>query len=143
MMLLDLSRHTVRRNIAPYVGSFAALFLGVTLIGLTVEMITAVAKATARLEPGDTKTRLQLDDLEAVADAATAGLGLAWLPEWLVRERLLTGALVSVLDDQPGAAMDCHALWPAAPHMPLRLRLAVDALVEQLPKVLGVPAEVG
>ncbi len=40
MMLLDLSRHTVRRNCAPYVGSFVALFLGVTLIGLTVEMIT-------------------------------------------------------------------------------------------------------
>ena len=36
MMLLDLSRHTVRRNIAPYVGSFVALFLGVTLIGLLV-----------------------------------------------------------------------------------------------------------
>ena len=29
MMLLDLSRHTVRRNIAPYLGSFVALFLGI------------------------------------------------------------------------------------------------------------------
>jgi DNA-binding transcriptional LysR family regulator len=84
-----------------------------------------------------------LDDLESIADAATAGLGLAWLPEWLVKERLRTGALVSVLDDQPGAAMDCYALWPAAPHMPLRLRLAVDALVEQLPKALGAQGEAG
>ena len=66
MMLLDLSRHTVRRNIAPHVGSFVALFLGVTLIGLTVEMIAAVAEATSRLEPGDTKTRLQLDDLASM-----------------------------------------------------------------------------
>ncbi|KAA1395345.1 ABC transporter permease [Aeromicrobium ginsengisoli] len=65
-MLLDLSRHTVRRNVAPYVGSFVALFLGVTLIGLTVEMITAVAEATSRLEPGDAKTRLQLDDLASM-----------------------------------------------------------------------------
>lgn len=66
MMLLDLSRHTVRRNIAPYVGSFVALFLGVTLIGLTVEMITAVAYATSRLDPGDTEGRLQLDDLASM-----------------------------------------------------------------------------
>ncbi|KRC65888.1 hypothetical protein ASE12_14640 [Aeromicrobium sp. Root236] len=66
MMLLDLSRHTVRRNIAPYVGSIVALFLGVTLIGLTVEMITAVAEATSRLEPGDTKGRMQLDDLASM-----------------------------------------------------------------------------
>jgi len=99
--------------------------------------------ATGRITEMPLSSRLQLDDLEAIADAATAGLGLAWLPEWLVRERLRTGALVSVLDDQPGAAMDCYALWPAAPHMPLRLRLAVDALVEQLPKALGVPAEGG
>ena len=66
MMLLDLSRHTVRRNIAPYVGSFVALFLGVTLIALTVEMITAVSEATADLAPGDTKTRMQLDDMTSM-----------------------------------------------------------------------------
>ncbi len=85
-------------------------------------------------------SRLQLDDLEAIADAATAGLGLAWLPEWLVKERLRTGKLVSVMDDQPGATRQCHAVWPSTPHMPLRLRLAIDALVEQLPKVVdGIP----
>jgi DNA-binding transcriptional LysR family regulator len=94
--------------------------------------------ATGRIADMPLSSRLQLDDLEAIADAATVGLGLAWLPEWLVQERLRTGALVSVLDDQPGAAMDCYALWPSSTHMPLRLRLAVDALVEQLPKVVGM-----
>ncbi|MNL13166.1 HTH-type transcriptional regulator DmlR [compost metagenome] len=97
--------------------------------------------ATGRIADMPLSSRLQLDDLEAIADAATAGLGLAWLPEWLVRERLRTGALVSVLDDQPGAVMECYALWPAASHMPLRLRLAVDALVKQLPEVMGAQIE--
>ena len=81
------------------------------------------------------RTSLQLDDLDAIADAATAALGLAWLPEWLVRERLRSGALVTVLDDLPCATMDCHALSPSGPQMSLRLRLAVDALVQQLPSV--------
>ncbi len=94
--------------------------------------------ATGRIVDMTLPSRLQLDDLEAIADAATAGLGLAWLPEWLVRDRLRTGRLVSVLDNQPGATMQCHAVWPNAPHMPLRLRLAVDALVEQLPKMVEV-----
>jgi DNA-binding transcriptional LysR family regulator len=93
--------------------------------------------ATGRIVDMPLTSRLQLDDLEAIADAATAGLGLAWVPEWLVRERLRAGRLVSVLDDQPGATMQSHAVWPGASHMPLRLRLAVDALVEQLPKVVG------
>ncbi|TIP69552.1 MAG: LysR family transcriptional regulator, partial [Mesorhizobium sp.] len=31
-------------------------------------------------------SRLRLDDLAAIADAAAAGMGLAWLPYWLVRE---------------------------------------------------------
>jgi DNA-binding transcriptional LysR family regulator len=82
-------------------------------------------------------SRLHLDDLESIANAATAGLGLAWLPEWLVRDHLEKGTLVTVLADQPGATMDVHALWPSTPHMSLRLRLAVDVLVEELAKVLG------
>lgn len=94
--------------------------------------------ATGRIVDMPFSSRLHLDDLEAIADAAASGLGLAWLPEWLVRDRLRTGELVSVLDDHPGATMEVHALWPSAPHMPLRLRLAVDALMEQLPKSLGV-----
>ncbi|WP_369936943.1 LysR family transcriptional regulator [Xanthomonas tesorieronis] len=92
--------------------------------------------ATGRIAEMPLSSRLQFDDLEAIADAAAADLGLAWLPEWLVRDRLSTGAIVAVLDDHPGAVMEIHALWPSAPHMPLRLRLAVDALVEYLPKAM-------
>jgi len=91
--------------------------------------------ATGRVVDMTLSSRLLFDDLETIADAAASGLGLAWLPEWLVRERLRTGTLVSILDDQPGAVMECHALWPST-HMSLRLRLAVDALMEQLPKLV-------
>ncbi|MBV6886420.1 LysR family transcriptional regulator [Xanthomonas campestris pv. spermacoces] len=93
--------------------------------------------STGRIVDMPLNSRLHLDDLECIANAATAGLGLAWLPEWLVRDRLDTGALIAVLEDLPGATMDVHALWPSSPHMSLRLRLAVDALMEELPKVLG------
>lgn len=94
-----------------------------------------LADVTGRIVDTPLSSRLLLDDLEAIADAATAGLGLAWLPEWLVKERLHSGDLVTVLNDHPGATMECHALWPSAHPMPLRLRLAVDVLVEQLPRL--------
>lgn len=78
-------------------------------------------------------SRLRFDDLEAIADAAEAGHGLAWLPCWLIRARVHSGALVPLLADVPRQVFATHALWPAAPHMPLKLRLALDALAAELP----------
>ncbi|OMQ23765.1 LysR family transcriptional regulator [Serratia oryzae] len=79
------------------------------------------------------KTRLLMDDLQAIADAAEAGFGIAWLPCWLIRESLLKGALLRVLSEVPGVDFNVHAVWPQTPHLPLKVRLAVDALVGQLP----------
>ena len=62
-MLLDLSRHTLRRGWAPYVGSFVALFLGVALIGVTVQTIAAATAYQSGLSAADTAGRAQLDDL--------------------------------------------------------------------------------
>jgi DNA-binding transcriptional LysR family regulator len=83
------------------------------------------------------KGRLRFDDLDAIADAAVAGMGLAWLPCWLIRERVASGELVRVLEDQPGLVFDIYALWPSAPRPPLRTRLAIDTLAEALPRLTG------
>ncbi|MBC9876175.1 LysR family transcriptional regulator [Bradyrhizobium sp. INPA01-394B] len=80
--------------------------------------------------------RLRLDDLEAIADAASQGMGLAWLPYWLVRERLDGGALVAVLRGQGEFLYDCHALWPRSPQMPPKVRAAVDVLAAALPELM-------
>ncbi|MEI9413330.1 LysR substrate-binding domain-containing protein [Mesorhizobium sp. Cs1321R2N1] len=81
--------------------------------------------------------RLRLDDLDAIADAAVGGMGLAWLPYWLARQRIQAGALVELLPDQPRHPYDCHALWLQTPHLPLKVRLAVDALAAALPKMMA------
>jgi DNA-binding transcriptional LysR family regulator len=78
-------------------------------------------------------SRMRFDDLAAICDAVAAGHGLAWLPCWLIRERVQTGELVPVLPDLPRLAFESHALWPRSPHLPLRVRLAVDALAAELP----------
>src|SRR3954470_20397990 len=75
MMLLDLSRHTVRRNWAPYVGSFVALLLGVTLIGLTVEMISAATRYEATLPAGDDANRQKIEDLTSLLGTASGFSG--------------------------------------------------------------------
>jgi len=78
-------------------------------------------------------SRMRFDDLEAIADAAEAGYGLAWLPCWLIREKVRAGALVPLLENVPRLVFRTHALWPETPHLPLRVRFAIDALAAALP----------
>lgn len=82
-------------------------------------------------------SRLRLDDLDAIAEAAVAGMGLAWLPSWLVRHRLQAGTLVQLLPQEPPFLYDAYALWLQTPHLPLKVRLAVDALADVLPKLMA------
>lgn len=73
-------------------------------------------------------SRFRFDDLGAVMDAATDGVGLAWLPDWLAGDGLRRGALLPVLPDVPPTISPIHAVWPAASHLPLRVRAAIDEL---------------
>jgi DNA-binding transcriptional LysR family regulator len=102
-----------------------------------------VPDENGRLTEVTLTSRLRFDDLAVVADAARAGMGLAWLPRWLVSEPLRRGELVPVLDAHPPASIECHALWPVAPSMPLRLRLAIDALVASLPEAVEPSQDAG
>ena len=73
-------------------------------------------------------SRLRFDDAEAIADAAEAGHGLAWLPCWLLRDRVRSGTLIPLFGDVPRGIFVTHALRPKTPHLPLRERFAIDAL---------------
>jgi len=99
---------------------------------------------TWEFQIGDRKTlveatppsRLKFDDAEAIADAAEEGHGLAWLPNWLIRDRVRSGTLVQVLREVPSLGFVTRMLWPETPHLPLRVRLAINALAAALPSTL-------
>ncbi|KQT88687.1 hypothetical protein ASG60_21660 [Methylobacterium sp. Leaf469] len=78
--------------------------------------------------------RLRFDDIEVIADAARAGLGLCWLPHWLIRDSVQAGELVEIWADRPCTTVDCFAVWPATRYLPLRSRLAINVLTERLSK---------
>lgn len=90
--------------------------------------------ASGKLIDISVTSRLRFDDLEAIANAAVDGMGLAWVPHWLIRDELLAGSLVALWANRPSASMECYAVWPATQYLPLRSRLAIDALVSELPK---------
>lgn len=78
-----------------------------------------------------------LDDVEAIAMAAVRGMGLANLPLWLIREELASGELVRVLASSSIETIPMHAVWPHTPHLPHKLRVAIDALLGAIPPVLA------
>ncbi|MBW9107450.1 LysR family transcriptional regulator [Paraburkholderia phenoliruptrix] len=97
-------------------------------------LVWQLPDATGALVDVPVISRLRFDDLEVIADAAVEGMGLAWLPYWLIRERMQQGELVEIWGDRPSAAMECYAVWPAAQYLPLRSRLAIDVLAAELEK---------
>ncbi|RDL50556.1 HTH-type transcriptional regulator DmlR [Ensifer sp. M14] len=81
-------------------------------------------------------TRLRLDDLTSIADAAADGFGIAWLPCWLVGNRIASGSLVQILADVPALSYDTYVVWPKTQYMPPKLRLLIDTLAARLPAMM-------
>jgi len=81
--------------------------------------------------------RLQMDDMRAVADAAIAGFGIAWIPSWLAYGHIANKELVEVLPQEKSAVYGINAIWPHTPHLPLKTRIVVDELEQKLPERLA------
>lgn len=79
-----------------------------------------------RLTPPQTH---RLSDGEAMVDAAIGGLGLAQLPNSLVREALAKGLLKPVLEQYSTVTVDINAVWPRRAHSTPRVRHIIDRLV--------------
>ena len=84
------------------------------------------------------RSSLNMDDLQAICDAALAGYGIAWLPCWMVSKEIHQGKLIPLLKQAPEVRFDVHAVWQKTPHLPLRVRIAVDMLASRLPSVLSL-----
>lgn len=76
----------------------------------------------------------QASDGEALRHLALAGLGLARLAAFQVREDMAAGRLLPVLEDfNPGDAEEVHAVFVGqGGHMPLRVRALLDFLAERV-----------
>jgi DNA-binding transcriptional LysR family regulator len=79
------------------------------------------------------KSRLLMDELQSISEAALSGFGIALLPCWLIEEELQNGKLVRILRNYRENVYETHAVWLQTPHLPLKIRLAVDMLVSRLP----------
>ena len=59
------------------------------------------------------KGRIRLDEPSVIVDAAVAGMGLAWVPSWLVQAQLAGGSLVLLLVQHRSSPLKTSAVWVA------------------------------
>lgn len=64
------------------------------------------------------QTWLIQDDFAAIAAAVQQGMGIAWLPDWLVAQALADGTLQQVLAPSAQVRFAIHAVWPEGPWLP-------------------------
>ena len=108
----DLSQHRCINHFAPRTGE-------------TVEWV--FSKGSERVQavfPGN----LALEDENSYVSAAEAGLGIAQMPAFVVKEAMERGALDLVLEDWFPEPSPLHVVYPQSRHLSRRVRAFVDWL---------------
>ncbi|MCP3097414.1 LysR family transcriptional regulator [Myxococcus sp. K15C18031901] len=72
------------------------------------------------------RARVHTNHGATLRDLAVAGLGIAWLFDFMVARELASGALVPVLEAHAGETRPIHVLHPSGRHLPSRVRVFLD-----------------
>lgn len=81
--------------------------------------------------------RLVVNTTDAAADAAAAGLGLAFLVSYQTDHHVKAGRLVEVLADHQLPPIPIHLVQPAGRYTPAKVRLFVDEIGQGLRRQFG------
>jgi len=95
--------------------------------------------AEGRVTLAPVSSRIQMDDLDSLVQAAVAGAGLVASTWWLVRDRLKSGQLERLLPHETIVNHGVYAVWPRRRQLPCRMRTVIDMLAERVPPMLEVP----
>ncbi|EOW6409056.1 LysR family transcriptional regulator [Cronobacter sakazakii] len=88
-----------------------------TLVDAQQEQITLNGRHHVRFDSGD-----------AIRTAALMGLGIGFLPSFMVQNDIQQGRLMHVLPEAQGEDVAIHAIYPNRRHLPVRVRAFIDGL---------------
>ena len=76
--------------------------------------------------------RLTFSNASVCLLAAEAGLGLAYLPDFVAAESLRAGRVIRLLQEHESPPLGIFAMTPSGRHLAAKVRLLIDALVQGL-----------
>ncbi len=74
--------------------------------------------------------RFKADNALALVAAATAGLGIAWLPDCITHEYVASGALIPVMNRYPPPSAGAYVVRPPGQHPARKVRILIELLIE-------------
>jgi DNA-binding transcriptional LysR family regulator len=80
--------------------------------------------------------RLRTNHLLAIREAVVAGIGVAWLPSWLVKPDILARRVKPVLVGMKLSSLDVYAIFHAQSRGATAMRAVLDYLAAELPASL-------
>ncbi len=91
---------------------------------------------TLTSDPEITQLRLNssltLNNMEAMLTATIDGHGIAYMPDFLVKDVLARGELETLLDGYTKDQGIFWAVWPSSRHLSPKIRVFVDFICSQL-----------
>ena len=76
--------------------------------------------------------RFKADNGTALAVAAAAGLGIAWLPDCVINDYVASGALVPIMTHHPPPSAGAYVVRPPGQHPSRKVRVLTELLIECL-----------
>ncbi|WP_261411394.1 LysR family transcriptional regulator [Serratia quinivorans] len=73
--------------------------------------------------------RFKADNATALAAAAIEGLGIAWLPDGVIRHQVALGALVPIMTGYPPPPAGIYVVRPPGQHPAQKVRILTDMLI--------------
>jgi DNA-binding transcriptional LysR family regulator len=76
--------------------------------------------------------RFKANDAAALAAAAAAGVGIAYLPDFVIEEHLASGALTPIMARFPVPEAGLYVVRPPGAHPARKIRALIEILIEYL-----------
>jgi DNA-binding transcriptional LysR family regulator len=84
--------------------------------------------------------RFKADNGTALLAAAVAGLGIAYLPDWLTDEHVASGSLMPVMPRHPPPPAGVYVVRPPGKHPERKVRVLIELLIEHADRFYSRPA---
>ncbi|WP_244922248.1 substrate binding domain-containing protein [Oceanibaculum indicum] len=85
--------------------------------------------------------RFKADNATALAGAAAAGLGIAWLPDCIIHDYVSAGALVPIMTRYPPPPAGAYVVRPPGQHPARKIRVLTEMLIKHMagnPEIWGL-----